>query len=1029
MPALASGLYELLITQLLEERLRDPQLQGIPDVDELRNAEAADRIALHIAKVVETVIEDVPLEERSAMGKRLARQIIDILAQYVDEDALCAIRLAEPATVLRGIQRRLPDGSPQQVRKPLIPLLDTTLLTNAPGEPRVGHQIEAEIESADRIDLVMAFIRRTGINPIMDALRRHLEAGKSLRVLTTVFTGSTEAEAIEALQEIGAKVRVSYDTTSTRLHAKAWLFHRESGYSTAYVGSSNLTHSAQVSGMEWNVRVSGARNRPVVDKIAAVFESYWQQDDFEEYDRERFFATRDSPREALRLTLSSIEVRLEPFQERLLEQIEVSRQLGYHRNLLVSATGTGKTVMAAVDYARLRARLPRARLLFVAHREEILAQARATFAQALRDGNFGEFWVGGDRPTVVDHVFASVQSLNARGIASLDPTHFDVVIIDEFHHAAASSYERILTQLKPLELLGLTATPERSDGLPILQWFGNRIAAELRLWDAIDQHRLVPFSYYGIADNLDLRDIPWRRGSGYDVERLTAVITATDIWARAVVKQFHERIMSSDGTRALGFCVSVAHAKYMARVFRESGIPATAVWTDTPEEERSKALIDLAAGRVNVVFSVDLFNEGVDVPSVDSLLMLRPTESPLLFLQQLGRGLRKAPNKTLCTVLDFVGQHRQEFRYDRRFQALLGGSRLHVQKQVAEGFPFLPSGCSMQLDRVARARVLASIKNAVPSRWPEKVNELRSLAAQRESITLRDFLAESGLELEDVYSGNRSWSELREAAALPIAAAGPHEELLRRAAGRLLHVDDPERLSTWREWLDRTSPPDVPSLPVREQRLMHMLLVQVLDAVDEEMNLSSGAAKLWAHEQVRTEMREVVDLLLDRVEHLPLSLSELPEVPLVVHGRYTRDEILAASHSTERVKVRPWLEGVLHNKDLRSDFFVFTLDKTKGQFSQTTRYRDYAINRELIHWESQSTTRADSPTGRRYQHHASEGSRILLFGRLNSDERGFVFLGPATYVKHVGERPMAITWRLHHPLPGDLFQRFAAAVA
>jgi superfamily II DNA or RNA helicase len=1029
MPSLAQGLYELLVTQLLKEKLRDPQLLGTPDVDELHSADAADRIALHVAKVVETAIEDVPAENRSVEGVKLARLLIELIAQHVGAGQLSAMQLADPATVLRSIRRQLPDGRPQDIPRPLIPLLDTTLLTNAPGEPRVGHQIQAEIASADRIDLVMAFIRRTGINPLMDALGRHIDDGKPLRVLTTVFTGSTEGEAIEALLRLGAQVRVSYDTTSTRLHAKAWLFHRDSGYSTAYVGSSNLTHSAQVSGLEWNVRVSGARNRPVIDKVAAVFESYWQQADFEEYEQARFLATRDTGREPLRVSINPVEIRLEPFQERLLEEIELSRHTGHHRNLLVSATGTGKTVMAAVDYARLRARLPRSRLLFVAHREEILAQSRATFAHAMRDGDFGEFWVSGDRPKVFDHVFASIQSLNASGVEAIDPAHFDVVIVDEFHHAAAASYERLLTRLQPAELLGLTATPERSDGMPVLHWFGDRIAAELRLWDAIDQHRLVPFSYFGVADNLDLRDIPWRRGSGYDVQHLTAAITGTDVWARAVVRQFHERLVSSEGTRALGFCVSVDHARYMARVFNESGVPATAVWADTPDQVRLEALTDLAAGRVNVVFSVDLFNEGVDVPTVNCLLMLRPTESPLLFLQQLGRGLRKAPDKALCTVLDFVGQHRKEFRYDRRFQALLGGTRSYVARQVKEGFPFLPSGCSMQLDRVATERVLESIKNAVPSRWPEKANELRNLARHHGAITLRDFVAESGLELEDVYDGRHSWSDLREAAGLPVATGGPHEHGLRRAVGRLLHVDDPERLRTWRDWMDRAAPPDVVALSVKEQRLLRMLLVQVLDSVEEQVTLSAGAATLWEHEQVRFELRELFDFLLDRVAHVPIPLPELPELPLAVHARYTRLEMLAAAQHNDLVKVRPWREGLFYDSQLRADFFAFTLDKTSGQFSPTTRYRDYAINRELIHWESQSTTRADSPTGRRFQHHHSTGNHILLFARLSIDERAFVFLGPGVYVSHVGEMPMAITWRLHNPLPGDLFQRFAAAVA
>src|SRR5690606_12153345 len=218
-----------------------------------------------------------------------------------------------------------------------------------------------------------------------------------------------------------------------------------------------------------------------------------------------------------------------------------------------------------------------------------------------------------------EHVFASIQSLRASGVELIDPTHFDVVIIDEFHHAAATSYQGLLERLEPRELLGLTATPERSDGLPVLHWFDDRIAAELRLWDAIDQHRLTPFAYYGIADELDLTAIPWRRGTGYDVEALTNVITASDRWARYVLKQFAEYCGDPPQVRALGFCASVAHAHYMARVFNEYGIRAVAVSADSSDRERRQALNDLAQGTVRAVFSVDLFNEGVDVPAVDAL--------------------------------------------------------------------------------------------------------------------------------------------------------------------------------------------------------------------------------------------------------------------------------------------------------------------------------------------------------------------------------------------------------------------------
>lgn len=1031
MSPLRRGLYDALVTERLRQYIAERESGLEASLIDLRNAEAADRIAFHVASVIERAIEAMPEFERATFGATLARRVIAQLTEQPKTAPLVAEGLIEPPQTLRAVLATRPDGRPETIDWPLIPLLDTTLLTNAPGEPRVGRQLLAEIESADRIDVVMAFIRRSGISPLRDALRRHVDRGRSLRVLTTTYTGSTELAALELLEQLRAEVRVSYDTSSTRLHAKAWLFHRDSGFSTAYVGSSNLTHSAQVSGLEWNVRISGARNRAVIDKIGAVFESYWQQPDFEPFERARFAEAMQIDRRPDRdIALSPVEIRLEPFQERLLEQIELARAQGRHRNLLVSATGTGKTVMAAVDYARLRSRLPRARLLFVAHREEILLQSRATFAHALRDASFGELWVGGRRASDFDFVFASIQSLNAAGLDALAADHFDVVIIDEFHHAAAASYQRLLELVRPAELLALTATPERTDGESVLHWFDDRIAAELRLWDAIDQHRLTPFSYFGIADDLDYRDIPWRRGRGYDVEGVTGLITSTDVWARHVLHQFHEHVGEVSEVRALGFCVSVRHAQYMARVFREAQVRAVAIWGDTPESERAAALHDLASGRVNVVFSVDLFNEGVDVPTVDTLLMLRPTDSPLLFLQQLGRGLRRARGKSVCTVLDFVGQHRREFRFDRRFRALLGGSRTSLLHQVESGFPFLPAGCHMELDRVASERVIASIKNSVPTRWAEKAAELAARETEHPGLTLAQFVDTSGLELEDIYRGNRSWSDLREHAGLNVLSAGRHEADLRRACGRLLHVDDSDRLDAWIGWLREREAPSVASLSVRERRLLTMLVSQLLDKIaTRETTLHAGVQLLWAHPQVCAELVEIFEALLPRIDHLTPTLDTHEDVPFRVMAQYTRHEILAASGVTEGATSRPWREGVLHAKGISTDLFVFTLDKTSGQFSPTTRYRDYAISRDLVHWESQSGTSESSPTGQRYRQHVAMRSHVFLFGRLNAEDRAFRFLGPATYVKHEGELPMAITWRLHHRLPGDVFQAFAAAVA
>jgi superfamily II DNA or RNA helicase/HKD family nuclease len=1028
---LSAGIYERLITQRLTAELTRlaPGLRaerGAPDP-----ALVPDRIAWHLGQEIERALRDVPDERRLAVGAAVARSLLERLADGLAGHATVDLGQipAAPVELLRAVHRLDPTGTPVDVPGPLTPLLDTTLLTNARGEPRLVSQLASEIASADRIDVIMAFIRRSGIRPLLEPLRRHVAERRPLRILTTTYTGSTERAALDELAALGAEVRVSYDQGTTRLHAKSWIFHRDNGFSTAYVGSSNLTHAAQVDGLEWNVRVSAARNPDVVDKFDAVFEAYWSSDEFAPYRADEFQAELERlgrEQRAVEFLLPPTELHARPFQARLLELLEVSRRRGHHRNLLVAATGTGKTVMAALDYATLRARLPRARLLFVAHRAEILEQSRATFRHALREASFGELWVGGNRPTRFEHVFASIQSLDAADLDALAADHFDVVIVDEFHHAAAPTYDRVLGRLFPVELVGLTATPERADGASILHWFDDRIAAELRLWDAIDQQLLAPFQYYGVHDGLDLRTVPWRRGRGYDSEALTNVFTGNDAWARLVIAEVR-RHTDVASMRALGFCVSVEHARFLARHFAAAGIRAVAVWGATPADERREALDRLRRGEIQVVFSVDLFNEGVDVPAVDTVLLLRPSESATLFMQQLGRGLRRTAGKTVCTVLDFVGEHRAEFRFDLRLRALLGGSRTDVTKAVERGFPYLPAGCHLELDPVAQQIVLRSLRNAIPGQWPKKVAELRSLAAAKGEFTLARFLQESGLDLDDVYDGTHGWSDLRADAGLGVRAPGPHEPALRRAIGRLLHLDDAVRLGTYRTFLERDEPPAVTSLSAHDRRLLHLLVASVANGVvPKGATLADAAALVWRHPQVRAEILELLDALDTRVDHLHIPLASHPDCPLQIHARYTRVEILAGFGLTSEAKVPSWQSGVYDAKAAGADLFAVTLDKSAGTFSPKTRYRDHAVNRTLFHWESQSTTRADSPTGQRYQHHERLGRSVFLFTRLSTDHRAFWFLGPARYRRHVGERPMAITWELHHPLPGDLYEQFAA---
>jgi len=1030
------GLYEQLITAALERRLLrfDPSHTRIVRT-RVDQAEAHARLARHLAQIVARALRGVPADESTAKQGEIVNELVAILDGYAGRAGDDAVVL--PPEELRGIHAVTAlTGDGQTQMAPLVPLGASDLLVNARGEPGLAQNLAAEIPSADRIDLLCAFVRWHGLRVILPQLRAHLAAGQPLRVITTVYTGSTERKALDWLVEHGAKVKVSYDTESTRLHAKAWLFQRATGYSTAYIGSSNLSKAALVDGVEWNVRLSQVTAPEVLEKFGATFEQYWQSPEYAAYDPARDRETLDR---ALRRsgdagdtpgdTVSFFDITAFPHQAEMLERLAVERaRHARHRNLVVAATGTGKTVVAALDYRALSDQMGDPTLLFVAHRQEILTQSLAIFRHVLRRGDFGELYVDGHRPDEGRHVFASVQALAQVSLDELDPRRFDVVIVDEFHHAAAPTYRRLLDHLQPKELLGLTATPERADGESVLAWFGDHISVELRLWDALERGLLCPFQYFGLNDQTDLADVQWAR-RGYDVATLEHLYTGDDARVRLVLGQVHEKLRDPSSMRALGFCVSIRHAQFMADRFTRAGLPSLAVSADTDSAERRQALRRLERGEVRALFAVDLFNEGVDIPSVDTLLFLRPTESAVVFMQQLGRGLRRFRGKDCVTVLDFIGRANRKFRFDLRYRAITGGSRLEVTQQIQAGFPFLPAGCTMQLDRVVKSLVLDNLREAIPSRRPAMVQELRALAASSRvdgrEVTLATFLEEAGLELEDVYRRG-SWSALKRAAGLDTTAAGPQEDALGRALGRMLHLDDPLRLSAYRTWLEATAPPPLDEAGTRLVTGLHFTLF----GAHAPATLADTWHALHRHPAIVAELLELLLLLDARAAHLTWP-TPLPSVPLSVHARHSLVEILAAFARVTPGRFYQPREGVLRDEATASDLFFITLEKSERHYSPTTRYRDYAIAPHLFHWESQSTTTAASPTGQRYILHQQRGGHILLFVRHDkgaSDRTTpYTFLGPADYVSHTAERPIQFVWQLHRPMPADFFRQAKVA--
>ncbi len=472
--------------------------------------------------------------------------------------------------------------------------------------------------------------------------------------------------------------------------------------------------------------------------------------------------------------------------------------------------------------------------------------------------------------------------------------------------------------------------------------------------------------------------------------------------------------------RALGFCVSVDHAKYMARAFTERGLPSVALWGDIDSSDRDSALRQLEQGDLRCIFSVDLLGEGVDVPAVDTVLLLRPTQSATVLTQQIGRGLREHQNKATLTVVDLIGQQHRRFRFDTKLRALMDPRNGSLADQVDQDFPYLPAGCEIKLDRASREVILASLRAATGAgAWSVLVDDLRRLG----DVSLKTFLTETDRGLGDLYRArDRTWTRLRRDAGMPVPAGNAHEEAMLRAVHRLLHVDDLDRVESYRRLLSLSERPR--QLTERDRRLLSMLGVGIFGRRHGFGDLDDALRAMWHNAAARGEFAAVFEIL---GEEAATATRPLDLAPLLLHARYTRDEALVALGDGSFEKPPTSREGVRWLSDIRTDVLFVTLRKSERRYSPSTRYRDFALSSTLFHWESQSTTSADSPTGRRYRQQQQGGTNVLLFVRespttVNGAGAPFTLLGPATFVEGRGERPIQVTWRLHHPMPESLLE-------
>ncbi|MBU2877437.1 DUF3427 domain-containing protein [Aliiglaciecola lipolytica] len=1057
------GIYEQLITQLVAQKL-DREIFYVGERS-LENGEAASWLSRFLTRIIEIAMDSVPNGESRVLEQiNLANKVIGWLSDNIGDSEIVTENLIDTQgkilTALLDKQNPVASDLPKYIESimPLTGLTQSELFCGSNVGISLETEIKREIQSSDKIYWLVSFIKWSGIRIFKKELEEFTRSGKQLKVITTSYMGATDAKAVEFLASLpNTEVKLSYNTNRERLHAKSYLFMRDTSFHTGYIGSSNLSHSALTNGLEWNLKITSQEIPHIIEKSLSTFETYWESQDFEYFDgntqsKERLNIALQTARGSFDDNVPSFYFDIKPHshQKSILEKLKVERELhGRYRNLVVAATGTGKTIISAFDFARFYNENPEAKFLFLAHREEILKQARSAYRGVLKNSQFGELLVGQHKPQKFNHLFASIQSFNNQfSNLSLTNDYFDYIVIDEVHHVAANSYRPILEHFEPTILIGLTATPERHDGADILKDFCNVIAAEIRLPEAINQRHLSPFQYFAIDDETDLTKISWSKGR-YDVAELTNLYTLNDQRIVRIIQSLKEIVTDILQMRALAFCVSKEHANYMAKKFTLSNIPCGVLTSDN-SKDRDIQQQRLKSKEINVLFVVDIVNEGVDIPELDTLLFLRPTESLTIFLQQLGRGLRLIEDKECCTILDFVGNSRPEYDFSHKFRALVGKTNQAISKEVKQGFPHLPLGCRIELHEKTQQMILRNISQATLNK-----NKLLNLICNYPHVTdlpltLTNFIRiYPDITLEDIYKVKvgkfGGWNTLIaasnqdniNAAEYPIYAAY-YRAINNRYLGNtsisyLRFVKNLCELN-----FSLTNLVNIESVPARHKELFTVMChYDFWDKTTKQAGFSSLSSSIEALNitPLKNELLEVIALLIERLEtqefSMPTVESEIVDnSPLQMHVRYPKEHILVAFGDTTIDRKSSSREGILNIADANTELLFVTLDKCEKQFSATTMYHDYAISPTLFHWQTQNSSKPTSGKGLSYIQQKRNKKTFILFVREQAKDEhgktmGFVNFGPVDFVKYEGSQPMNITWQLRHPMPAYMWHETA----
>lgn len=1022
------GIYEQVINEELQKNL-DNSIYFI-DKKKMTSDNAKNLLTDYLKEITKKALDhieelDSDIDENEYLLKEISicNDILELLREKLSFDEYKDLNISDSAEVLQYAYKKMNNSSFNgNVVRPITSLVESRLFTNSKSDISLTSELSKEILSCDEVCLLVSFIRMSGINPLLPAIKEFTSTGKKVKIITTTYMQATQLNAIKTLANIpNVEIKISYNIEKTRLHAKAYIFKRNNGFSTFYIGSSNLSSAALNYGSEWNVKLTEQKSPDVFKNVEAQFESYWNSDEYKLFRNDaesiqKLAKALNKEEKICNDNITFLDIRPYDYQEEILEKLQVERNI-YHRNknLIVAATGVGKTVVAAFDFKNFREENPNCKMLFIAHREEILDKSMQTFRYICHDMNFGELYNGKNKPNNIDNLFVSVDGAN-KLIDRVSPDYYDYIIVDEFHHAAARTYQRILEYYEPKILLGLTATPERRDGQDVTRYFDYNIAAEMRLPEAINKQLLVPFQYYGVTDTVDLSQVKWT-SFGYDDSELEHIFVDNEFEAKKrsnlIIKNLLEHVDNVEDIKGLGFCVSIKHAEFMANEFNQAGINSIALSGKSNDETRYNAIKNLESGKIKFIFTVDLYNEGIDIPCVNTELLLRPTDSLTIFLQQLGRGLRLFKNKECLTVLDFIGQSNKKFRFVDKFRALLGETRNSIQACIENGFPTVPLGCSIVLEKVATDYILSNIKANKTNRQ-EMLNLIRCFQEDTgKQLTLNNFLNHYKISLEEFYKNDITFYRMCKEAGLLEYNETQNDISVVKRISNLFKIDSPVLLNYINNMFDNKNKDDY-----LLKNMTYYTFYTDKPSKYGFKDIDEGLESIINSEVLRMEVKWIIEYLSNKFEIIPEKNDLDFYNPLEVYCTYSRNQICASFDIYNNESAGSVREGVKYIKEKNHDIFFVTLHKEDKDFSESTSYDDYAINEKMFHWQTQNSVADGSEILNRY---IKSNGRISLFVRLYKNENGkaapYIYLGECDYVSHNGNKPVNIIWKLKHKIP------------